>query len=384
MHSNNGFFGRYGGSFVPETLIPALDSLAHAFNNIKENIGFQTEFKALLNEYAGRPTPITFAKNLSIYCGFEIYLKREDLLHTGAHKINNTIGQCLLAKYMGKKRVIAETGAGQHGVATAAACARLNLNCVIYMGRVDIERQKPNVDRMRLLGAEVIPVDEGSRTLKDAVNFALRDYVANVESTHYVIGSVVGPYPYPEMVAFFQKIIGEEAREYFKENLPDVIVACVGGGSNAIGIFQAFLDTDVSLIGVEAGGISDKEGMHARTIGLGSDGILHGSFTKVLSDKDGQILPVHSISAGLDYPGVGPQHAYLSETKRVKYFSVGDKEAIEGFKMLSQREGIIPALESSHAIGWVLKNRKRLSGKRVLINLSGRGDKDMESVKEFL
>ncbi len=384
MQSNNGFFGKYGGSFVPETLIPVLEQVAFAFEELKKDSLFNSQFEELLLRFAGRPTPITYAEGLSEECGCDIYLKREDLLHTGAHKINNTLGQCLLAKHMGKKRIIAETGAGQHGVATAAACAKLGLKCEIYMGKLDMERQRPNVERMRLLGAEVISVNEGAGTLKDAVNFALRDFVANVETTHYVIGSVVGPHPYPEMVAYFQKVIGEEARDFFKNDLPDTVVACVGGGSNAIGIFQAFLDTDVSLIAVEAGGKSDKMGEHARTIGLGDDGILHGSFTKVLSDKYGQILPVHSISAGLDYPGIGPQHAFLFESGRVFYGYVNDSQAVYAFKKLSEKEGIIPALESSHAIGWVLENKDKLAGQKVLINLSGRGDKDMESVREYL
>ncbi len=384
MPENKGFFGKYGGSFVPETLIPVLERVGEAFENLKNDKNFNSEFRKLLNNFAGRPTPVTYAANLSEELGVDIFLKREDLLHTGAHKINNTLGQCLLAKYAGKKRIIAETGAGQHGVATAAACAKLKLKCEVYMGEVDMKRQSPNVKRMRLLGAEVIPVKEGSGTLKDAVNFALRDFVANVETTHYVIGSVVGPYPYPEMVAYFQKVIGDEAREYFKEDLPHAVVACVGGGSNAIGIFQAFIDTDVSLVAVEAGGVSDKKGEHARTIGLGEDGILHGCFTKVLSDKNGQILPVHSISAGLDYPGIGPQHAFLFENGRVEYTFVRDNQAISAFKKLSETEGIIPALESSHAVAWVLENSEKLKGKKVLVNLSGRGDKDMESVREYL
>ncbi len=380
-----GFYGNYGGQFVPETLIPAIEELEKNFLKLKDDAEFQKKLTCYLNQYAGRPTPVYYAKNLSRKYGITIYFKREDLLHTGAHKINNTIGQALLTKSMGKKRVIAETGAGQHGVATATVAALLNLKCTVYMGSIDMRRQLPNVQRMRLLGAEVREVSEGSKTLKDATNFALKDWVTNVEDTHYIIGSAVGPHPFPEIVAFFQSIIGKECVEHFKKEgfMPDTVVACIGGGSNAIGIFRSFLNESIELIGVEAGGISDEQGQHARTIGMGKPGILHGSLSYLLQTDNSQVTPVHSISAGLDYPGVGPEHSYLNDLKRVEYKYVRDDEAISAFKEVSKTEGIIPALESSHAIAYVLKNNIKFKNKKVLINLSGRGDKDMEIINNI-
>ncbi|BAT72275.1 tryptophan synthase beta chain [Thermosulfidibacter takaii ABI70S6] len=374
-----GFYGRFGGRFVPETLIPALRELEEAFEAFKKDRMANEKFDRLLRDHAGRPTPVYFAERLSNEYGVEIYLKREDLLHTGAHKINNTLGQAVLTRFMGKKRVIAETGAGQHGVATATVCALLGLECVVYMGKVDAERQRINVERMKLLGADVCVVEEGSQTLKDAINAALKDWVRNVRTTHYLLGSVVGPYPFPEIVAHFQSVIGREARKFFENKgfLPDVVVACVGGGSNAIGIFRGFLDTHCELIGVEAGGLSDAPGEHARTLGLGRLGILHGTFSYLLQDEHGQVQKVHSVSAGLDYPGVGPEHSYLKESGRVEYQFCRDEDALFAFKELSRLEGIIPALESAHAVGYVLRNAERFIGKKVLINLSGRGDKDL-------
>ncbi len=374
-----GFYGRYGGRFVPETLIPALEELEEAFEQFKRDETAREELDGLLREYAGRPTPVYFARRFSEAYGFELYLKREDLLHTGAHKINNTLGQGVLTKFMGKTRVIAETGAGQHGVATATAAALLGLECVIYMGAVDAERQRINVERMRLLGAEVRVVDEGSRTLKDAINAALKDWVSNVRTTHYMIGSVVGPHPFPEIVAYFQSVIGREAREYFEGMgfLPDAVVACVGGGSNAIGIFRGFLDAPCELIGVEAGGVGDAPGQHARTLGLGRPGILHGALSYLLYDEHGQVMPVHSVSAGLDYPGVGPEHSYLKDAGRVRYEFCRDEDALRAFRELAGLEGILPALESSHAIGFLMVHAGEFEGKRVLVNLSGRGDKDL-------
>ena len=377
------FYGDFGGQFVAETLIPALDQLKEQFDNLKIDENFQIELNNLYNEFAGRPTPIYFAKNLSKEYNIKIYLKREDLLHTGAHKLNNTLGQALLAKNMGKKRVIAETGAGQHGVATATAAALLNLECTVYMGEIDAKRQKINVERMKMLGAEIKIVKTGSKTLKDAVSAALKDWISTVDYTHYLIGSAVGPAPFPEIVAYFQSVIGKESRNFFEQLgiLPDYVVACVGGGSNAIGIFKGFLDCEnVKLIGVEAGGKSDKVGEHARSIGLGRDGVFQGSFSFLLQDENGQVAPVHSLSAGLDYPGVGPEHAHLHKEKRVTYEYVRDKEALNAFYELTKKEGILPALESSHAIAYVLKNKKRFQGKNILINLSGRGDKDLHIV----
>ncbi|WP_022850541.1 tryptophan synthase subunit beta [Limisalsivibrio acetivorans] len=375
-----GFFGKYGGQFVPETLIPALDELERCFFTAKEEKLFQDEFADYLRRYVGRPSPLYHAKNMSKELGLELYLKREDLNHTGSHKINNTIGQSLLAVRMGKKRIVAETGAGQHGVATATAAALLGLECTVYMGAVDAERQRPNVDRMKLLGAELSVVDEGTRTLKDATNAALRDWVRTVEDTHYIIGSVIGPYPFPEMVGYFQSVIGEEASEQCEELgfAPDCVVACVGGGSNALGIFKGFLDSGIPLIGVEAGGLSDETGENAMAIGAGRDGILHGCLTMLMQDDGNQVAPVHSIAAGLDYPGIGPEHAYLAEESRATYSFVRDDEAVAAYTMLARKEGIVPALESSHALAYVIKNRDELKGKKVLVNLSGRGDKDSE------
>ncbi len=387
---SRGYFGEFGGRFVPETLMYALEELEREYNRIKNDESFKKELDYLLREYAGRPTPLYFAENLTRYVGgAKIYLKREDLLHTGAHKINNTLGQVLLAKRMGKRRIIAETGAGQHGVATATACALLGMECVVYMGEEDAIRQKLNVFRMELLGAQVKIVRSGSRTLKDAINEALRDWVTNVENTHYVIGSVVGPHPFPMIVRDFQKIIGEETKKQILEKegrLPDVIVACVGGGSNAIGIFYPFIEhKEVRLVGVEAGGMGLETGKHAASLGAGNVGILHGMKSYFLQTEEGQILTTHSISAGLDYPGVGPEHAWLKETKRAEYITATDEEALEGLKILSRTEGIIPALESAHAVIKAIEIAKDL-GKEgiVVVNLSGRGDKDMEHVMKHL
>ena len=383
MHAIDGFFGRYGGQFSPETLIPALDELEEAYNKAQKDESFRAEFDNLLRTYAGRPTPVFFAANLSRKLGTEVYLKREDLLHTGAHKINNALGQALLARRLGKTRLIAETGAGQHGVATATAAALMGMECAIYMGRVDAERQKPNVRRMRLLGSEVRVVDEGQQTLKDAVSAAMRDWVTNVTSTHYIIGSALGPHPFPEIVAAFQSVIGREARDYFNErgDLPDLVVACVGGGSNSIGIFSGFMeDTNVELVGVEAGGRGMKLGDHAATITCGSPGIFQGTYSYIIQDGNGQVGDVHSVSAGLDYAGVGPQHSFLHDTGRARYVSVRDEAALAAFRELSRTEGIIPALESSHALAWVIENSGKLAGRKILVNLSGRGDKDMDIV----
>ena len=385
-----GKYGIYGGKYVPETLMAALSELEEAYQEIKKDRSFQEEFGKLLKEYVGRPTSLQYAKRLSEYLGngIKIYLKREDLNHTGAHKINNALGQALLAKRMGKKRIIAETGAGQHGVATATACAFLGLECIVYMGEEDVRRQALNVFRMELLGAKVEVVKSGSRTLKDAVNEAIRDWVTNVRTTHYIIGSVVGPHPYPMIVRDFQSVIGKEAKKQILEaegRLPDVIVACVGGGSNAMGIFYPFIeDENVELVGVEAGGYGLDTDKHAATICKGKVGVFHGAKSYLLQTEDGQVTPTHSISAGLDYPGVGPEHSYLFEIKRAKYDAVTDEEALKAFQIFSRTEGIIPALESSHAIAWVLKNADNLKGKLVIINLSGRGDKDVNQVKEIL
>ena len=358
-------FGKFGGSFVPETLIPALDELEESFSKYIVDEEFNTELKLLQSDYVGRPTPLYFAENLTNHFDrAKIYLKREDLAHTGAHKINNALGQGLIAKRLGKKRIIAETGAGQHGVATATACALLDLDCVIYMGEEDIKRQAPNVYRIELLGAEVVPVTSGSRTLKDAVNEAIRDWVTNVENTLYIIGSAVGPHPYPSIVKYFQKIIGDETRHQMINQfggLPDYVMACVGGGSNAIGIFSSFIQDDsVKLIGVEAAGNGIDSGKHAATMSKGSPGVLHGSYSYLLQDDKGQVNEAHSISAGLDYPGVGPEHSYLKDSGRAKYFSATDKEALEGFDLLSVTEGIIPALEPAHAIGFLDKFMKKI------------------------
>lgn len=386
-------FGPYGGQFVPETLMPALAELEAAYQQAQGDPSFQADLQELHTTYVGRPTPLTHARRLSDYLGgAKIYLKREDLAHSGAHKINNALGQALLAVRMGKRRIIAETGAGQHGVATATAAALLGLDCLVYMGTVDIARQQPNVHRMRLLGAEVRPVEAGSRTLKDAINEAIRDWVTNVLSTHYLLGSALGPHPYPTMVRDFQSVIGREARQQILEQakrLPDMCIACVGGGSNAIGLFQAFLDDpDVRLIGVEAGGESISSGHHAARFSdprLGRPGVLHGTYSYVLQDEDGQVAATHSISAGLDYPAVGPEHAYLRETGRASYTSANDEEALEAFQLLSRLEGILPALESAHAVAQAIKTAPKMNADQILIvNLSGRGDKDLDSVLKAL
>jgi tryptophan synthase beta chain len=382
-----GKFDRYGGQFVPETLMPALKELEKAYNKLKDDPKFKRELERYLHKYVGRPTPLYPAEQLSRKLGIKIYLKREDLAHTGAHKINNTVGQALLAKSMGKTRVIAETGAGQHGVATATAAAMLGLKCDVYMGTKDMERQRLNVFRMRLLGARVIPVKSGSCTLKDAINEALRDWTTNVRTTHYLLGSVVGPHPYPMIVRNFQRVIGSETKKQIlgsEGRLPDAIVACVGGGSNSIGIFYDFLDDPVELYGVEAGGKGIKTGKHAAPLSAGSEGVFHGFHSYVMEDDFGQILPTHSISAGLDYPGVGPEHALMKLRRRVIYDSVTDDDAIKAFKLLSETEGILPALEPSHAIAYVKKMSSEFRDKVVIINLSGRGDKDVEVAAEAL
>jgi tryptophan synthase beta chain len=378
-------FGPYGGRFVPETLIAALDELSAAWGEARDDADFQEELAVLLRDFVGRPTPLYLAERLSERVGRRIYLKREDLAHTGAHKINNAVGQALLARRMGKTRVIAETGAGQHGVATATACALFGLECAVYMGTEDIRRQAPNVERMKLLGAEVIPVDAGARTLKEAVSAAIRDWVASVANTHYVIGSVVGPAPYPVLVRDLQRVIGDEARSQALEAegaLPQRVIACVGGGSNAIGSFHAFLDDPVELIGVEAGGEGLETGHHGASLAAGGKGVLHGAFSAVLEDEQGQILEAHSVSAGLDYPGVGPEHAYLRDSGRATYATATDEEALRAFRELAGLEGIIPALEPSHAIAWLLQNGGG-DGYDVL-TLSGRGDKDMAEVTSKL
>jgi tryptophan synthase beta chain len=377
-------FGPYGGRYVPETLIGALDELTEAWAEAREDTAFAERLQGLHRDFIGRPTPLYLAGRLSERAGRRIYLKREDLAHTGAHKINNAIGQALLAERMGKPRVIAETGAGQHGVATATACALLGLECVVYMGTEDIRRQRPNVERMGLLGAEVAPVDAGARTLKEAVSAAIRDWVANVETTHYVIGSAVGPAPYPALVRDLQRVIGDEARAQALDAegaLPARVIACVGGGSNSIGIFTPFLEDDVALVGVEAAGEGIESGRHGASLGAGATGVLHGSLSSVIADEEGQILEAHSISAGLDYPGVGPEHAYLRDSGRASYFAVTDAQALSAFATLSRLEGIIPALESSHAIAWWLENADGTDGYDILC-LSGRGDKDLAEVIE--
>lgn len=382
-----GKFNGYGGQFVPETLMPALEELEAAYTKLKDDPKFKHELDNYLREYAGRPTPLYFTEQLSKRVEMKVYLKREDLAHTGAHKINNTVGQALLAKYMGKTRVIAETGAGQHGVATATAAAMLGLKCDVYMGTKDMERQRLNVFRMRLLGARVIPVETGSKTLKDAINEALRDWTTNVRTTHYLLGSVVGPHPYPTIVRDFQRVIGREAKKQILEaekRLPDAIVACVGGGSNAIGIFYDFLNDPVELYGIEAGGKGLKTGAHAAPLCAGSEGVLHGSKSYVMQDKFGQISQTHSISAGLDYPGVGPEHAFMKLRGRIAYDSVTDDEAIEAFKLLSETEGILPALEPAHAIAYLKKMLPKFKDKLVIVNLSGRGDKDVEVAAESM
>jgi len=385
-----GHFGIFGGKFVPETLMTLLDDLEKVFKSLKSDRKFKKEFDFYLKEYAGRPTNLYCAKRLSVHLKtLKVYLKREDLLHTGAHKINNTLGQVLVAKRMGKTRIIAETGAGQHGVATATASALMGFQCIVYMGVEDIKRQALNVDRMRLLGAEVIPVTSGSQTLKDAMNEAIRDWVTNVNNTFYIIGSVAGPHPYPVMVRDFQAVIGQEARKQFRtkeKKLPNYLVACVGGGSNALGLFHAFFnDKKVKMIGVEAAGYGLKSQRHAAPLAKGNVGVLHGSKSKILATKDGQIKIAHSIAAGLDYPGVGPEHSYYKQIKRARYVSVTDQEAMRGLKLLSTTEGIIPALETAHAIAYLEKLARRVKQKSsVIVCLSGRGDKDMESIKTLI
>ncbi len=385
---HNDRFGQFGGRYVPETLIPALDELDAAFESAMNDGEFVRAVDEMLSTYVGRPSPLSSAPRLSAQVGAGVYLKREDLNHTGAHKINNTVGQALLAMRMGKRRIIAETGAGQHGVATATVCARFGLDCTVYMGEEDIRRQALNVYRMKLLGATVVPVSSGTRTLKDATSEAIRDWVTNVNDSYYIIGSVVGPAPYPRMVREFQSVIGREAREQILERtgrLPTTVVACVGGGSNAIGIFHAFEDdSEVALVGVEAAGHGLESGEHSASLLRGRPGVLHGSLSYLLQDEGGQVHPAHSISAGLDYPGVGPEHAYLRDSGRAEYVAVGDDDALRGFAALARLEGIIPALETSHAIAWVMENGSRwTSDDVVLICLSGRGDKDVSQVAEL-
>jgi tryptophan synthase beta chain len=379
----SGRFGQYGGRYVPETLVAALEELAATYDAARDDTAFRAELDGMLRDYAGRPTALSDAPRLSEAAGCRVLLKREDLTHTGAHKINNTIGQLLLARRMGKGRIIAETGAGQHGVATATACALFDLECVVYMGEEDVKRQALNVYRMELLGAEVRPVGSGTRTLKDATNEAIRDWVTNVRTTHYIIGSVVGPDPFPRMVRDFQSVIGHEAREQILQaegRLPAAVVACVGGGSNAIGIFHAFVpDTEVQLVGVEAAGEGLDSGRHSASLAAGSPGVLHGSLSYLLQDSDGQVAPAHSVSAGLDYPGVGPEHSFLKDSQRARYTSATDDEALDAFHRLSELEGIIPALESAHAVAHVLANGPSYAGP-VVVCLSGRGDKDVAHV----
>lgn len=387
-YPKKGKFGKYGGRFVPEVLMPALIELEQAYRKAMSNSEFRKELDTYLRDFAGRPTPLFYAEQLSNKLGVKIYLKREDLVHGGAHKLNNTIGQALLAKRMGKKRIIAETGAGQHGLATAIAAVALGLKAEIYMGTVDMERQKLNVFRMKLMGAKVHPVKSGSKTLKDAINEALRDWVTNVETTYYLIGSVVGPHPYPMIVRDFQRVIGKETKEQILQKegkLPNALVACVGGGSNAIGMFYDFLDDDVKMYGIEAGGKGIKTGEHAASLVTGSEGVLHGALSYVLQDKIGQILTTHSISAGLDYPGVGPEHSFLKAKGRVKYDYVTDDEALDAFKILTKTEGIMPALESAHAIAYAIKLADKMSEDQIIVvNLSGGGDKDVGVVAKLM
>jgi tryptophan synthase beta chain len=384
----NGYYGEFGGAFVPEMLYPNVQELQENYEQIIQSDSFQKEFKILLRDYVGRPTPLFFSKNLSAQFGAQIYLKREDLNHTGAHKINNALGQVLLAKRLNKKRIIAETGAGQHGVATATACALMNIDCTIFMGEVDIERQKPNVERMRILGAKVVAATSGSKTLKDATNEAIREWINNPVDTHYIIGSVVGPHPYPDLVAQFQSIISEEIKVQLKEQTgneaPDYVIACLGGGSNAIGAFYHFIDNGkTKLIAVEAGGEGVNSGKTAATIALGKKGIIHGSKTYLIQTDDGQIVEPHSISAGLDYPGIGPVHAYLHDTGKAEVVNVTDKEALDAAFHLSKIDGIIPALESAHALAYLHKMTLQPNDV-VVINLSGRGDKDMLTYQKFM
>ena len=378
-----GRFGDFGGRFAPETLMPALDELEQAFEAAWSDPEFRNELDSLLRDFVGRPTPIFEAERLGAQLGMRILLKREDLAHTGAHKINNALGQTLLAKRMGKPRVLAETGAGQHGVAVATAAALLGLECEVFMGEKDIERQALNVYRMEMLGTKVTPVTSGAGTLKDAVNEAMRDWVGTVETSHYVIGSVVGPHPFPWMVREFQRIIGDESLEQLGNDLPDVIVACVGGGSNAIGMFYPFIGIGPDLVGVEAAGEGIETGRHGASLSEGSPGIIHGTLTYLLQDSDGQVQEAHSISAGLDYPGVGPEHAYFQDQGLARYVSITDDESLRGVELLARTEGIIPALESAHAIAWIEKAAPELQGKTVLVNLSGRGDKDVQQIAEL-
>jgi len=390
LPDSRGYFGQFGGRFVPETLMPALDELETAYEKAKHDPSFWAEFDSLSHDYSGRPTPLYFAERLTRHCGgAQILLKREDLLHTGAHKINNALGQGLLARRMKKQRIIAETGAGQHGVAAATICAKLGLDCVVYMGEEDIHRQALNVFRMKLLGADLRPVSSGTKTLKDAINEAIRDWVTNVKNTYYLLGSVVGPHPYPVMVRDFQSVIGKEAREQVLSRcgrLPDYIIACVGGGSNSIGIFHPFVnDKDVKFIGVEAAGKGVRTGKHAATLAAGTVGVLHGAKSYVLQDDAGQILGTHSIAAGLDYPGVGPEHSYYKSIGRATYVAVNDKEALKAFQLLCQTEGIIPALEPAHAISYAAKMAGSLDKEQIIVvNLSGQGDKDMDIIREAL
>jgi tryptophan synthase beta chain len=386
LPDRHGYFGDFGGRYVPETLMAALDEFEASYKNLKKDRSFRAELDEILTEYVGRPTPLTEAKRFAEMCGgFRLFLKREDLNHTGAHKINNAIGQALIAKRMGKERIIAETGAGQHGVATATACALLGLKCVVYMGEVDMARQELNVFRMRLLGAEVVPVSSGSRTLKDAINEAIRDWVTNVRTTHYILGSVLGPHPYPMVVRDFQSVIGREALGQLRKKvnmLPNMAVACVGGGSNAIGLFYEMLKhASIRLVGVEAGGRGPKLGDHAARFSGGALGVLHGTRSMILQDEFGQIAETHSISAGLDYPSIGPEHAYLQQIGRIEYHDCSDDLALEAFHKLSECEGIIPALESAHALGWLLRNGNAIARDSVVVvNLSGRGDKDVPQI----
>jgi tryptophan synthase beta chain len=387
-YPKNGKFGEFGGRFIPETLVPAVEELEEAYLKFKDDKNFRQELDYYLKEYAGRPTPLYFAKNLTEFAGgAKIYLKREDLLHGGAHKINNTLGQGLLAKRMKKKRIIAETGAGQHGVATAMACAALGLQSEVYMGYKDTQRQKLNVFRMKLLGSFVHPVKEGTQTLKDAINEAIRDWITNVNTTYYLLGSAVGPHPYPVMVRDFQSVIGNEILQQMKKinrKSPDSVIACVGGGSNAIGTFYPLVDEDTEMFGVEAGGKGIETNHHSATLSSGSKGILHGMLTYLLQDEDGQIKDTHSIAAGLDYPGVGPEHSYLKDSKRVKYDTVSDSDAVNAFVLLSKYEGIIPALESSHAVAYAINLAKKMpKSETIVITLSGRGDKDVEVIEKY-
>lgn len=393
LPDTKGHFGKFGGRFVPETLMSALNELETAYNKLKNDAGFQKQFYSLLKDYAGRPTPLYFAERLTTKYGkAKIYLKREDLCHTGAHKINNTIGQILLAEHLGKTRIIAETGAGQHGVATATVAAKFGMQCVVYMGTEDMERQAINVKRMELLGAEVRPVKAGTGTLKDAINEALRDWVANVRSTFYVIGSVVGPHPYPLIVRDFQSVIGKETRQQILEKekrLPDYLIACVGGGSNSLGLFYDFLNDKTKMFGVEAAGLGIATGKHAATLSAGKPGVLHGSYSYVLQDDDGQILPAHSVSAGLDYPGVGPEHSFLKDSGRVQYVSVSDDEALAAVLELTKLEGILPALESAHALAYLEYLMQELNPQTsnleplIVVNLSGRGEKDLGTIMKY-